>query len=288
MYPVTLLLPLAAVTTFSQVLAIAVPPTSGPINVGQQVSSTWGPWGPNGVGKQVNTTSGLVTGHPASGYPSLSEYLGIPFAEAPVGGLRFAPPNPYTDKGPITANTQPLSCPQQPSSYNYSLPQPAQYILGNSGSFANNTSEDCLFLNVWAPSSDTSTALKPVMIWIFGGGYHGGGASDASEQLALFAEEQDLVMVNFNYRLGIFGFPGASGLQQNLGLLDQRLAVEWVRDNIAAFGGDPVQITLFGHSAGGASTDLYNMPGRMIQSLSARSSCPVPLPASVIALQRQQ
>ena len=100
--------------------------------------------------------------------------------------------------------------------------------------------------------------LFPSQVWIFGGGFHSGGAADRSEQGAIFAEQQDVVVVNLNYRLGLLGFPGAPNLTQNLGLLDQRLALEWVRDNIAGFGGDPEKITLFGHSAGGASIDFYN------------------------------
>ena len=128
--------------------------------------------------------------------------------------------------------------------------------LGKAG--ANSSGEDCLYLNVWTRPLDNDTAKKPVLLWIFGGGFHTGGASDLSEQGALWAAEEDVVIVNFNYRLGVFGFPGGVGLSQNVGLLDQRLVVEWVRDNIEAFGGDPSRITLFGHSAGGASTDYYS------------------------------
>ena len=72
---------------------------------------------------------------------------------------------------------------------------------------------------------------------------------------AIFAEQQDVIVVSVNYRLGLLGFPGAPNTQQNLGLLDQRVAMEWVRDNIEGFGGDPNRITMFGHSAGGASVD---------------------------------
>jgi carboxylesterase type B len=100
------------------------------------------------------------------------------------------------------------------------------------------------------------------MIWFFGGGFHAGGASDLTEQGAVFAAEEDVVMINFNYRLGIFGFPGAPAQKQNLAFLDQRLVVEWVRDNAVAFGGDPARITLFGHSAGGASIDYYSYAWR--------------------------
>lgn len=232
---VRVLLPLAALIPFSHTFAVA----------------------PKSPGEQVNTTSGLITGHPAPDYPSVSEYLGIPFAEPPIAELRFAPPTPYISKGPIKADKQPLSCPQSPGSYNYSLPQPAQELLGNKGSFANHTSEDCLYLNVWTKRANDSAAKKAILIWFYGGGFHSGGASDNTEQGALFAGEQDVVIISFNYRLGIFGFPGV-GVSQNLALLDQRLLVEWVRDNAAAFGGDPTRIALFGHSAGGASIDYYS------------------------------
>ena len=96
-------------------------------------------------------------------------------------------------------------------------------------------------------------AAKPVLVWLYGGGFHSGGICDASEQGALWAAEQNVVIVSINYRLNIFGFPGAPGLRQNLGLLDQRLAIEWIRDDIHAFGGDPRRLVLFGHSAGGVS-----------------------------------
>ena len=147
---------------------------------------------------------------------------------------------------------------QAHSSINYSQPVNWQNIAANKASFANDTSEDCLYLNVWSKVSETSHSLKPVMVWFYGGGFHSGGAADNSEQGALFVAEQDVIMVNFNYRLNIFGFSGAPGQTQNIGLLDQRLALEWIRDNIQAFGGDPNRITIFGHSAGSVSVDLYN------------------------------
>ena len=210
------------------------------------------------VGMTVKTTSGVIIGHANDRYTSVSEYLSIPFAKPPVNDLRFAPPQAYTSDCTIIADQQPLSCPQAPSTINYSQPLNWQHISVAHGGFANHTSEDCLHLNVWTKYPAPGANVKPVMIWIYGGGFHSGGASDSSEQGAIFAEEQDVVLVNFNYRLGILGFSGAPGLTQNVGLLDQRLAVEWVRDNIAAFGGDPTRITLFGHSAGSASVDYYN------------------------------
>jgi cholinesterase len=88
------------------------------------------------------------------------------------------------------------------------------------------------------------------MIWIYGGGFVVGSASNKAYNGALLADQHDVVMVGVNYRLGVLGFPGASVPQKNLGLLDQRLAVEWLRDNVEAFGGDPQRMILFGQSAG--------------------------------------
>jgi carboxylesterase type B len=96
------------------------------------------------------------------------------------------------------------------------------------------------------------------MLWIYGGGYAMGDSSISLWNGASLANNQDVMVVSFNYRINVFGFPGAPGLEQlNPGILDQRMAAEWTRDNIAAFGGDPARITLFGESAGASSTDYY-------------------------------
>ena len=117
--------------------------------------------------------------------------------------------------------------------------------------------EDCLYINVWS-KPQTGSKAKPVLVWIYGGGYNIGGTNTSAYSGQFWAESEDVVFVNFNYRLNIFGFPGGPNLEKNVGLLDQRVAIEWVRDNIAAFGGDPSRITIFGQSAGGASVDQYN------------------------------
>lgn len=210
------------------------------------------------VGRSVNTTSGTVVGHSSSQYPQVGEYLGIPFAEPPLGSLRFNPPKPYIGNGTITANKQPRSCIQAPQGINYTQPANWQQLSVSHGSFANYTSEDCLYLNVWNKPTDPNAGLKPVMVWFYGGGFHLGGISDSDEQGGVFVYENDVVFVSFNYRLGIFGFSGAPGLTQNVAFLDQRLAIEWVRDNAEAFGGDPQKIMIFGHSAGGSGVDYYD------------------------------
>jgi cholinesterase len=116
--------------------------------------------------------------------------------------------------------------------------------------------EDCLFINVWTkPKMGTKL---PVMVWIVGGAFTVGDSSYGLSDGSTIAQKQDIIVVSFNYRVNVFGFPGAPGVEHaNPGLLDQRMAVECTRDNIEAFGGDPSRITIFGESAGGVSVDVY-------------------------------
>lgn len=152
-------------------------------------------------------------------------------------------------------------------------------LLEELGQVGNQQSEDCLFLNIWT-KPQTGETSKAVLFWIYGGGFNTGSTNDPSYDGEFFADAQDVVVVSANYRLNVFGFPGLPGasISQNPGrkffadfkefhspssllilslVLDQRLAVEWVQKNIAAFGGDPNRITLFGQSAGAASVDFY-------------------------------
>ncbi|KAL9059370.1 MAG: hypothetical protein Q9162_001239 [Coniocarpon cinnabarinum] len=210
------------------------------------------------VGQAVNTTSGIVIGHRAKNATQVSEYLGIPFAHPPVGDLRFAPPVPYTGDDSINAASFGHDCPSMASSVPGFLQPPSLYnILAQLAQVGDDQQEDCLYINVWS-KPQTGSASKPVLVWIYGGGFNIGGTNSSAYSGQFWADTEDVVFVNFNYRLNIFGFPGAPNLEQNVGLLDQRVAIEWVRDNIAAFGGDPSRITIFGQSAGGASVDLYN------------------------------
>ncbi|KAL4895225.1 Alpha/Beta hydrolase protein [Aspergillus ambiguus] len=121
--------------------------------------------------------------------------------------------------------------------------------------------EDCLTVNIWTKPQQ-GEKKKAVLFWIYGGGFAIGSASSPVYDGSVLADENDVVVVSFNYRLNIFGFSGAPGQPWNVGLLDQRLALEWTRDNIARFGGDPSRITVFGQSAGGLSTDFmaYSYP----------------------------
>ncbi len=189
----------------------------------------------------VRTASGLVRGTVGS---SFREFLGIPFAAPPVGDLRFRLPQPAASwTGTRDATHFGSPCPQVAG------------IFSPNG--RGSTNEDCLFLNVFTPNP--VGFRRPVMVWIHGGGFVAGSASqyDAS---VLTAKGQ-AVIVTINYRLGPIGFlalPGLSaesrdGSSGNYGLEDQQAALHWVRENVAAFGGDPFDVTIFGESAGGLS-----------------------------------
>ncbi len=117
-------------------------------------------------------------------------------------------------------------------------------------------SEDCLSLNVWTPDPD---ATRPVMVWIHGGGFRQGGAAHLLYDAAPLSARGDVVVVTINYRLGALGFLAHPDLGANHGLLDQIAALRWVRDNIAGFGGDPGNVTIFGESAGGTSVALLTV-----------------------------
>jgi cholinesterase len=203
------------------------------------------------IGQGVSTTSGLVSGRPSTlkGTEQVSEYLGIPYAAPPVGPLRWRPPQPFKGNGSLAATAWGPSCPQ-------SAPPEAN---GGAGPAGNNMSEDCLSLNVWT-KPQTGEKKKAVLVSIYGGGFNIGTSKTPDLIGSALADREDVVVVSMNYRLNIFGFPGATSAgfkEQNFGMLDIRAAVEWVRDNIAAFGGDPKRITLFGESAGGGATDYY-------------------------------
>ncbi|KAH8422568.1 uncharacterized protein LDX57_000321 [Aspergillus melleus] len=212
------------------------------------------------VGARVSTSSGLIEGHAAPGESSVSEYLGIPYAQAPTNDLRFAPPVAYESKATIQAKAYSPDCPATIGTTPLDFPgftsQAVKIIKSFAQQLGTSQSEDCLYLNVWTQPK-TSTP-KPVLVFIHGGRFAVGGANSPFYDGQHLAANEDVVVVTFNYRLNIFGFSGAPGLTQNVALLDQRMAVEWVHENIAAFGGDPEHITIFGQSAGGASVDYYS------------------------------
>ncbi|AEO59337.1 hypothetical protein MYCTH_51856 [Thermothelomyces thermophilus ATCC 42464] len=220
------------------------------------------------VGQTVQTTSGPVEGHAASVAKEVSEYLGIPYALPPVGDLRFQPPVRYNGSRKIVGKDFGAACfPSNISAYDadfpkelidgYGITEVGRRILATITNPGIPVSEDCLTLNVWT-KPQTSEKRKPVMVYIHGGSFVSGSSAVPAYNGQFFADQEDVVLVTINYRVTFFGFPGNPHGHQNLGLLDQRMAVEWVRDNIAAFGGDPSRIILFGESAGGASVDHYS------------------------------
>ena len=198
------------------------------------------------------TTSGYVIGYLSEEDASVKVFQGIPYAEPPVGDLRFRPPRPATPPVvPIDALFEPPSCMQAPYREGGFYAQP----LGE-------VSEDCLYLSLWTAAESENDRL-PVMVWI-----HGGALTRGSGSLPLYdgtaLARKGVVLVTINYRLGPFGYlahpalsaeseQGASG---NYGVLDQIFALQWVRDNIATFGGDPDRVTIFGESAGAWSVNV--------------------------------
>jgi para-nitrobenzyl esterase len=194
----------------------------------------------------VRTESGLVSGVAAGGVVS---YKGIPYAAPPVGDLRWRAPQPAPKwEGVRAAEAYGHDCMQEP-------------FPSDAAPLGTPPAEDCLYLNVWAPEKPASPKL-PVMVWIHGGGFVNGGASPAVYDGSHFAK-RGVVFVSFNHRLGRFGFFAHPALTKenpegplgNYGYLDQIAALSWVPRNVAAFGGDPGDVTVFGESAGGGSVN---------------------------------
>jgi len=184
----------------------------------------------------LTTPQGQLRGSGAAG---VQAFRGIPYAAAPVGPLRWAPPQPARAWREVRdAEAFGPHCPQSPG--------PGHFATASQ-------TEDCLFLNVFKPAKAHKGARLPVMVWIPGGGLHSGESDDYDG--AGLARAGKVIVVTINYRLGVLGFfagattPGSA----NFGLLDQQQALRWVRSNIMAFGGDPANVTLFGESAGADS-----------------------------------
>lgn len=209
----------------------------------------------------VNTSNGPITGHLSTNTSCVIEYLGIPYAKPPIGDLRFAPPQRITAKTPYNAASFGYDCPltaSKPVDYPGFTPQ-AQRIVNYFASAAGTPqSEDCLTLNIWTkPTTNADQKKKPVFVFFYGGRFTIGNTNTPFYTGKYFAEAEDILVITVNYRLNIFGFPGAPDSTQNLGLRDQRAAIEWIRDNISLFGGDPSKITLSGQSSGGVSVDYW-------------------------------
>ncbi|KAH7184849.1 Alpha/Beta hydrolase protein [Fusarium flagelliforme] len=211
----------------------------------------------------VDTSNGPVAGHLADNSACVVEYLGIPYAKPPVDKLRFAPPQRITSKSkkPFKAEKYGFDCPLSPSKkvdYPDMTPQAQQIISLFASAAGTPQSEDCLTLNIWSKATGNSAkANKPVLVFFYGGRFAIGNTNSPFYTGKYFADAEDIVVITVNYRINIFGFPGAPGETQNLGLRDQRAAVEWVRDNIRKFGGDPSKITIAGQSSGGVAVDYW-------------------------------
>ena len=189
---------------------------------------------------RVETLSGPVLGRRGD---TVQAFLGLPFAAPPVGPLRFKPPAPVP----------PWSSPRRALDFAPACPHLHYFDPPERG--ADVMDEDCLALNVWTPAADRNR--RPVMVWIHGGGNVGGSARNSQYDGENLARRGDVVVVTIQYRLGVLGFLDFSDIGGedfagggNAALLDIIQALEWVRDNVLAFGGDPGKVTVFGESAG--------------------------------------
>ncbi|KAF1714647.1 carboxylesterase [Pseudoxanthomonas yeongjuensis] len=208
--------------------------------------------GPEAPVPMASTRDGVVEGRKQDG---LDVFLGIPFAAPPIGASRWKEPQAVAGwAGTRKADAYAASCMQKPG------------IPVSAGGTAGALSEDCLYLNVWTPQADAG-GKRPVMVWIHGGALVYGSGNVALYDGSAYAR-RGAVVVTINYRMGALGFfshPAIDGddpsAPVNYGLFDQIAALRWVRDNIAAFGGDPGNVTLFGESAGAQSVlALYASP----------------------------
>lgn len=232
----------------------------------------------------AHTEAGPVEGIPCRDR-TVTVFRGVPYAAAPVGDLRWRPPQPPPHReGILRADRFGPMCPQAPTdaaATGVDVPM----------------SEDCLSLNIWT-GADSSADLRPVLVWIYGGGFREGTGAHPrydGENLA----GKGLVVVTFNYRLGAFGFLAAPELSEesehgtsgNYGLLDCVAALRWVRDNITHFGGDPDRVTIAGQSAGSRHGQLPGHvtarggplpPGRRTEPRPVRTRPRTPIPVHLL------
>lgn len=205
----------------------------------------------------ISTQHGKVLGKLVNG--DVRAFLGVPYGKPPIGKLRFKAPQPVERWDGVKDCTKySNSC--------YQLPDKTFPGFKGSEMWNPNTplSEDCLYLNVWSPRVNNTQSqpspLAPVLVWIYGGGFFSGTSSLDIYDGRFLSKSEGVVVVSMNYRVGAFGFLSFrdnKNIKGNAGLLDQRLALEWVSNNIAAFGGDPSKVTLFGESAGSGSVGYH-------------------------------
>ncbi|KJZ74381.1 hypothetical protein HIM_06191 [Hirsutella minnesotensis 3608] len=215
----------------------------------------------------VTLDSGTVAGSTTG---SVNRFLGIPFAAPPI---RFDPPRPAGRfRGTFDATRQMPACIQK-----FKYPEEArerEMEWFNTPPPPAGESEDCLYLDIYSPANATAGS-KPVLFWLYGGGFSFGTATLSQYSGTSFAQNQDIVIVAPNYRTNVFGFPGSPEkpmAEQNLGLLDARFALNWVQQNIRAFGGDPKKVTIFGESAGSG----------IVETLVIKPPMPLPFRAAIM------
>ena len=200
-----------------------------------------------------HTPYGLLSGRRT---PDGYEFLGIPYAEPPIGPLRFCKPVPRRRASATVDATSPRPAPLQAMG-------PSLGLFGDIS--PKSISEDCLYLNVWTPAADEER--RPVLVHLFGGGFQRGSATDGVEDAAALSKKSDCVVVRIGFRVGVLGFLhlgdvwGAPYEAGNVGLLDVVAALEWVAENIGALGGNPDNVTVFGISSGAfMATALFAVP----------------------------
>jgi acetylcholinesterase len=242
----------------------------------------------------IKTTSGTIAGLINGTTPDVTQFLGVPFGKPPTGRLRFLPPVAAAKSdSTIDATRYPLACPQYESASKSTYSVDAREFLIGRGE----TGEDCLKASIWVPSfavpgGGQSGKGLPIIVWIYGmylslvrsrvvvsipwgrehdektdrvpgGGFQTGGTNIPYQIPSHWVQRsQKHIVISIQYRVNIFGYPNSAGINEtaalNPGLLDQRLGLEWVRENAAAFGGDASRISLWGQSAGAESVDFYN------------------------------
>lgn len=235
------------------------------------------------AGPEVTVTQGKLEGRQDG---LVTAFLGIPFAAPPVGELRWRGPQPASSWSGVRKATEFGASCMQTLLPEGRAPWTAEYVVQN------HVSEDCLSLNVWTPAK--AGAKKPVLVWIHGGGFNEGSGSVPIYNGSSLAG-RDLVIVTVNYRLGAFGFMAHPQITQetkakgepstNFGLQDQIAALNWVQRNIAAFGGDPANVTIAGQSAGSMAVhSLVSSPlakGLFVRAI-AQSGLPTIIPMATL------
>lgn len=204
-----------------------------------------------GTPVQVKTDKGIIEGI-NDAQSGLQLFFGVPFAKPPVGNLRWTAPQPMDPWRDVMQTKKFAAQPVQTN------------VFGDMKTRSNGMSEDCLYLNIWKPSSGDKLKSLPVLVYFYGGGFVAGDASEPRYDGASMAKK-GIVVVTVNYRLNIFGFLAHPDLTSespykasgNYGLLDQNAGLLWVQKNVAAFGGDPKKITIAGESAGSISVSAH-------------------------------